>query len=98
MVRATGSSAPRSSQPYEASPHPRAGSLPERLDIGSAARDTARERVGRVMAYEGGRVWLRPLDGGCEWAASPEDVVRVALGESLGPLVAEANRRSVEPR
>ena len=66
--------------------------------IGSTARDTARERVGRVMAHECGRVWLRPLGGGCEWAAAPEDVEPVALSESLGPLVAEANRRSTEPR
>ncbi|MFD5318164.1 hypothetical protein [Streptomyces sp. NPDC127098] len=79
-----------------ASEDPRPRSLA--VDIGSTARDTARERVGRVMAYEGGRMWLRPLGGGCEWAASPEDVEPVTLSESLGPLVAEANRRSTEPR
>ncbi|MFD5318725.1 hypothetical protein [Streptomyces sp. NPDC127098] len=62
------------------------------------ARDTSRAEVGRVMAHECGRVWLRPLGGGCEWAAAPEDVEPVRLSESLSLLVAEANRRSAEPR
>ncbi|TDC73780.1 hypothetical protein E1283_18120 [Streptomyces hainanensis] len=66
--------------------------------MGATARDTARDRVGRVMAHECGRVWLRPLGGGCEWAARPGDVEPVSLSESLSPLVAEANRRSAEPR
>ncbi|WP_461032545.1 hypothetical protein [Streptomyces mayteni] len=68
------------------------------VDVGAMARDASRAEVGRVMAHECGRVWLRPLGGGCEWAALPEDVAPVALSESLGPLVAEANRRSAELR
>ncbi|WP_243744796.1 hypothetical protein [Streptomyces hainanensis] len=49
------------------------------------------------MAFAYGEVWLRPLEGGLEWTASPDDVEPVPLSESLSPLVAEANRRSVEP-
>ncbi|MFD5320785.1 hypothetical protein [Streptomyces sp. NPDC127098] len=65
--------------------------LPE---VGAMARDVRRDRIGRVMAYEGGQVWLRPLEGGLEWTARPCDVRQVSLSESLSARVAEANRRS----
>ncbi|TDC77833.1 hypothetical protein E1283_06435 [Streptomyces hainanensis] len=63
-------------------------------EVGAMARDSTADRVGRVMAYECGLVWLRPLGGGREWTAPLERVRPVGLGESLSPLVAEANRRS----
>lgn len=66
--------------------------------VGTTARDGATNRIGRVMAHEQGLVWLRPLEGGREWTAHPEDIQLVSLSESLSPLVAEANRRSAEPR
>ncbi|MDT0322397.1 hypothetical protein [Streptomyces millisiae] len=66
--------------------------------VGTTARDGATNRIGRVMAHEQGLVWLRPLDGGREWTARPNDIEPVSLSESLRPLVTEANRRSAEPR
>lgn len=48
----------------------KAGARPE---PGAVVRDV-RGDVGRVMDYQGGRVWLRPLTGGREWDATPGDV------------------------
>lgn len=42
--------------------------------VGSLARDTARGEVGQVMDHQSGRVWLRPLSGGREWTAWPDEV------------------------
>ncbi|TDC73073.1 hypothetical protein [Streptomyces hainanensis] len=67
---------------------------PEPPEVGSMVRDVGRGRIGRVMACDGGRVWLRPPAGGREWTALPDDVRPVSLSESLSPLVAEVNRRS----
>ncbi len=46
----------------------------EHLRIGSLARDTSRDVVGRVTAFQSGRVWLRPQEGGCEWDVRPDQV------------------------
>ncbi|MFD5473673.1 hypothetical protein [Streptomyces sp. NPDC127105] len=56
---------------------------------GSLVRDTVTGRDGRVMDYgldrleSGGPpeqvVFLRPENGGCEWAAAPENVEPLAL-------------------
>ncbi|TDC18520.1 hypothetical protein E1265_25130 [Streptomyces sp. 8K308] len=66
--------------------------------VGTTVRDARLNTIGRVVAHTCGGLWLRPLDGGCEWVACPEDVAPVRLSEALGPLVAEANRRSARPR
>jgi hypothetical protein len=63
-------------------------------EIGSMARDTARDRIGRVMALMSGYVWLRPPDGGREWTARPEDVIPVSASESLRSRIAELNRHA----
>ncbi|MDT0443353.1 hypothetical protein [Streptomyces johnsoniae] len=50
------------------------------FDVGSVARDTSRNTVGRAMAYPSGRAWLRPLPGGGrEWHVRPEDMEAVAV-------------------
>jgi hypothetical protein len=46
----------------------------EHLRIGSLARDTSRGVVGRVTAFQSGRVWLRPQEGGREWDVRPDQV------------------------
>lgn len=56
-----------------AHPSPQPASMPA---IGSYVADTGMKtaRLGRVMAYEGELVFLRPPGGGVEWTARPEDV------------------------
>ncbi|MFD5317921.1 hypothetical protein [Streptomyces sp. NPDC127098] len=76
-------------------PSPLPSSVPE---IGTMARDTARDRVGRVMAHLYGTIWLRPPGGGQEWTARPEDVRPISASESLSHRVAEANRRARNAR
>ncbi|MEV6177602.1 hypothetical protein [Streptomyces sp. NPDC052015] len=62
--------------------------------MGEAVRDTARDRVGRVMGHEGPYVQVRPLGGGREWDADPRNVRPLSQGELLSALLAEANARS----
>ncbi|MEO3751753.1 hypothetical protein [Streptomyces sp. B6B3] len=50
--------------------------------VGSLARDTELGRLGKVMDYQSGRVWLRPVEGGREWDVQPDRVELVA--ERLG--------------
>ncbi|MFI5795151.1 hypothetical protein [Streptomyces sp. NPDC051677] len=45
--------------------------------VGTVMKDTARDKFGEFRERLGGRVYLRPVGGGREWAASP-DVVRQA--------------------
>lgn len=49
-------------------------SSPLNLPIGSVARDTVRDRVGRVMGREGPNYQLRPLNGGREWEVAPGEI------------------------
>ena len=37
------------------------------------------------MDYQCGRVWLRPLSGGREWDARPDDVRMIDSGETEAP-------------
>jgi hypothetical protein len=53
--------------------------LPE---IGTLMRDKARNAWGEFRGAHGGRLYLRPLGGGREWAASPEFVRRATYGET----------------
>jgi hypothetical protein len=62
-----------------------------RVPIGILARDTRRDKVGRVMGHLGPYVQMRPPNGGCEWDARPEDVQLISASESLSNRVAEAN-------
>ncbi|MEU5158811.1 hypothetical protein AB0G74_04265 [Streptomyces sp. NPDC020875] len=65
-----------------------------RPEIGGNARDTARNKVGRVMDRTRGRYWLRPLGGGIEWDVPVTDLRPVTTAELLADAVAEANKRS----
>jgi hypothetical protein len=62
--------------------------------IGDTVRDAGTGRIGRVMDAVGSFVQLRPVCGGIEWDAKPEDLMPVSVAEALGPAVAAANARS----
>jgi hypothetical protein len=64
------------------------------LPVGTLAVDTRRDEVGEVRGHVGPYVQLRPVEGGCEWDARPEDVRPVSAAESLSRRVSDANRRS----
>lgn len=75
--------------PSEAQGHPYT------LEVGSVARDTRRENlVGRVMAHDGARYQLRPLNGGVEWEAPAEDLVPAEQSDAMSAEVARANAHS----
>jgi hypothetical protein len=68
---------------------------PSRLpEAGEAVRDTARDRVGRVMGHVGPYLRLRPPGGGREWDAEPRHVRTLSQDELLSALLAEVNARS----
>jgi hypothetical protein len=62
--------------------------------VGTLVRDQKRKRIGRVMAYQFGILYLRPPQGGQEWEAKPDDVRPADQHEKLSAGVAEANARS----
>ncbi|MFF3326897.1 hypothetical protein [Streptomyces sp. NPDC002889] len=59
--------------------------------IGDLAKDAAKDRVGLVMGKVGGRVQMRPVDGGLEWDAMPENVRRPSAREELSARLAVRN-------
>lgn len=75
-------------------PRPGAGGEPPAPVVGSAVRDTARDRVGVVSGHEGPYLRLRPPDGGREWDADAGRVQLLTPAELLSARVAEANTRS----
>ncbi|MCM2577321.1 hypothetical protein [Streptomyces meridianus] len=54
---------------------------PTAPEVGSVARDAARDEVGEVMEVQEGRIFLRPLGGGREWDALPEDIEQLTAWE-----------------
>ncbi|MFI6402759.1 hypothetical protein [Streptomyces sp. NPDC050548] len=62
--------------------------------VGDIMKDTATHRVGKVMGFVGPYVQLRPLGGGMEWDAQPEQLMSTGSAEALSAGVAEANSRS----
>lgn len=64
--------------------------------LGDIVEDTRAKvkKVGRVMGFVGPYVQLRPVDGGREWDARPEQLRPATLAEALSACVAEANARS----
>jgi hypothetical protein len=66
--------------------------------VGVAVRDTAHDRVGRVMGHEGPYLQVRPLGGGREWDAEPCHVRTLSQDELLSALLAEVNARSRRSR
>ncbi|HEY8978002.1 MAG TPA: hypothetical protein VIU15_00275 [Streptomyces sp.] len=69
--------------------HPRP--VPE---IGALFMDVSRDTIGEYRGEWAGRWALRPLRGGLEWDAAPEDVRPVTAEQALRAKVEAANRRS----
>ncbi|MET9390842.1 hypothetical protein ABZY20_10595 [Streptomyces sp. NPDC006624] len=67
-------------------------------ELGTAVRDTVRDRVGRVVGHQGRCLRVRPLGGGREWDADPRDVRPLSQDELLSALLAEVNARSRQGR
>ncbi|MEU3249911.1 hypothetical protein [Streptomyces sp. NPDC006997] len=72
----------------------RGGGPSEVPAVGAAVRDTVRDRVGRVMGRQGPYLQVRPLGGGREWDADPQNVRALSQDELLSALLAEVNARS----
>ncbi|WP_435888416.1 hypothetical protein [Streptomyces niveus] len=62
--------------------------------VGDTVHDSARDRVGVVMAHEGPYVQLRSLGGGREWDADPARVRPLGAAELLSARLADVNTRS----
>ncbi|MFF7793751.1 hypothetical protein [Streptomyces sp. NPDC007991] len=65
-----------------------------RPGIGELAKDTASGRIGVVMGEVGARVQIRPITGGVEWDARPDDVVALTAREELSARLAIRNGNS----
>ncbi|MBT2387905.1 hypothetical protein J7E87_00340 [Streptomyces sp. ISL-1] len=65
-----------------------------RPGVGELAKDTASGRVGVVMGEIGGRVQMRPMQGGIEWDAMPDKVVALSAREELSERLAVKNNNS----
>ncbi|MFI8308821.1 hypothetical protein ACIF80_36590 [Streptomyces sp. NPDC085927] len=65
-----------------------------RPGIGELAKDSARGRLGVVMGEVGGRVQIRPANGGTEWDAMPDNVVVPSAREELSARLAIRNGNS----
>ncbi|MFI5863596.1 hypothetical protein [Streptomyces sp. NPDC051546] len=69
-----------------------------RVDIGSVMKDTKAGRVGAVAGAGDGKIQLRPLGGGMEWDADPNDLERPSPREELKLRLAAENERSTYGR
>ncbi|WP_406171265.1 hypothetical protein [Streptomyces sp. NBC_00996] len=61
---------------------------------GELAKDSAGGRIGVVMGEIGGRVQMRPIRGGREWDAMPDNVVALSAREDLSARLAVKNGNS----
>ncbi|EGJ75910.1 hypothetical protein STTU_3121 [Streptomyces sp. Tu6071] len=64
---------------------------PER---GALVVDVVRDQVAEFQGAMGGKWWLRPVRGGCEWSVAPGDVRPASPEERLRGGTARANARS----
>ncbi len=72
-------------------------SIPDiELTPSTLMHDMKRDVVGVVMEVKPRWVFLRPVGGGLEWQALPEDLEPVDRAAELSARVAEVNRRSRE--
>jgi hypothetical protein len=62
--------------------------------VGDIVEDCGSEKIGKVMGCVGPYVQLRPVGGGLEWDARPEDLRPTTTAEALSAGVAVANARS----
>ncbi|MEU3183063.1 hypothetical protein ABZ707_02440 [Streptomyces sp. NPDC006923] len=51
--------------------------------VGDLARDSTSGKIGVVMGEFGGRVHLRPVNGGVEWGVESSNVVSLTAREEL---------------
>jgi hypothetical protein len=65
-----------------------------RPGIGELAKDTASGRIGVVMGEVGARVQIKPIGGGVEWDAMPDNVVALTAREELSARLAIRNGNS----
>ena len=65
-----------------------------RPGIGELAKDQKTGRIGFVMGEIGGRVQMRPVNGGMEWDAMPGNVVVPKAREELSARLAVKNTNS----
>ncbi|MFD3562451.1 hypothetical protein ACFWVU_22645 [Streptomyces sp. NPDC058686] len=65
-----------------------------RPGIGELAKDTASGRIGIVMGEVGARVQIRPISGGVEWDALPDNVMAPTAREELSARLAIKNGNS----
>lgn len=65
-----------------------------RPGIGELAKDTASGRIGVLMDEVGARVQIRPVSGGVEWDAMPDNVVAPTAREVLSARLAIKNGNS----
>ncbi len=65
-----------------------------RPGIGELAKDTASGRIGVVMDEVGARVQIRPVGGGVEWDALPNNLVAPSAREELSARLAIKNGNS----
>lgn len=65
-----------------------------KLRVGGLARDTFKNKVGRVMELGQELVYLRPEKGGLEWTVMRDKIEPVSTREQLSPRVAELNAQS----
>lgn len=65
-----------------------------RPGIGELAKDSASGRIGVVMGDLGGRVQMRPMRGGKEWDAMPDNVVALGAREELSARLTIKNGNS----
>ncbi|MGV9337148.1 hypothetical protein [Streptomyces sp. NPDC003688] len=68
-----------------------------RPGIGELAKDSATGRIGIVMGAVGGRVQMRPVGGGIEWDAMPDNVMAPTAREELSARLAIKNGNSRKP-
>nr|WP_042404923.1 hypothetical protein [Streptacidiphilus carbonis] len=62
--------------------------------VGDLVHDTKRDRIGTFQGAWCGRMYLRPVAGGGEWEAEPDDVRPADEKDRLRARVAEANDTS----
>lgn len=67
---------------------------PYEPQMGDVVRDAATRRVGRVMGHVGTYFQVRPLNGGKEWDALPDNLRPAAQSDALSEALTDINSRS----
>ncbi|MFD7517956.1 hypothetical protein ACFV85_24495 [Streptomyces niveus] len=81
-------------RPVREDPPPAPAAPAVEVHIGDTVHDTARDRVGAVLAHQGPYFQLRPLGGGREWDVDPAHVRSLSPPELLSARLTQANTRS----